>query len=99
MRHRLGETLRLVDVARSVGLSQYHFHRAYKSATGQTPYQWLTQQRIERAKELMSEWDAPLTEIGLAVGFGSSGHFSTIFRRMTGMTPTAWRREFLERSE
>jgi len=99
MHRRLDETIRLADVAKTLGLSQYHFLRAYKCSTGQTPFQWLTHQRIERAKELISHRSESLTQVALSVGFSSPGHFSTVFRRMTGMTPTAWRREFLRESD
>lgn len=97
MRNRLDQSVRLTDVSESVGLSQYHFLRAYKNSTGQTPFQWLTQQRVECAKELMREKDYPLIKIAFATGFSSQGHFCTTFRRITGLTPTAWRREFADR--
>ena len=97
MRSRLDQTLRLADIADHVGLSQYHFQRTYKHSTGQTPFQWLTQQRVERAKEMMTEPDCQLIEVAFATGFSSQGHFSTIFRRVTGLTPTSWQREFIDR--
>jgi AraC family transcriptional regulator len=94
---RLNHSLRLADIADNVGLSQYHFLRTYKHSTGQTPFQWLTQQRVERAKELMLEPDCQLIDVAFATGFSSQGHFSTIFRRVTGLTPTNWLREFIDR--
>jgi AraC family transcriptional regulator len=97
MRSRLGEPIRLAEIARTAGLSQHHFLRAYKRSTGQTPFLWFTQQRIERAKELMARRDLPLTEIAYALGFSSLGHFSTTFRCATGMTPTIWRHEWIDR--
>ncbi|HNP35241.1 MAG TPA: AraC family transcriptional regulator [Woeseiaceae bacterium] len=97
MRSHLDRSLRLVDIAESAGLSQYHFLRAYKNSTGLTPFQWLAQQRVERAKELMLEPECQLVEVALATGFSSQGHFSTTFRRITGLTPTGWQREFTDR--
>jgi len=98
MRSRLSDPMRLADIARTVGLSQHHFLRAYKASTGQTPFLWFTQQRIERAKELMARRNMPLTEVAYALGFSSLGHFSTTFRRVTGKTPTGWRQEWVDGS-
>ena len=64
----------------------------FKSAFGQTPHDWLTACRVERAKFLLARTDLPVTEVCLAVGYESLGTFSSWFRRCTGRTPRAWRR-------
>lgn len=97
MTSRLAEGVRLADLARLVGLSPYHFLRAFKGTTGLTPHQWFTVRRIERAKELMADSNQPLTMIAFALGFSSLGHFSSTFRRVAGLAPTDWRREFARR--
>jgi AraC family transcriptional regulator len=87
----LDQELTLAGIAESVGLSQFHFARAFKLTTNTTPQRYLTERRVERAKRLLSDSDLPLVEIGSQVGFKSQSHFTTLFRRFTGTTPKAWR--------
>ena len=75
------------------GLSSFHFIRAFRAHAGQTPHQYLRARRIERAKELLVTTPMPVTEICDAVGFQSLGSFSSLFRRLTGETPAAYRAE------
>jgi AraC-like DNA-binding protein len=78
-------------LARLAGLSPYHFIRAFRAHAGQTPHQYLRARRIERAKELLVTTPMPVTEICDAVGFQSLGSFSSLFRKLTGETPAAFR--------
>jgi AraC family transcriptional regulator len=94
MAEHLADGVRLSDLASLVGLSPYHFLRAFKGTTGHTPHQWFMARRIERAKEMMGEPSRSLTDVALAVGFSSLGHFSSTFRRVAGLAPAMWRREF-----
>jgi AraC family transcriptional regulator len=87
----LGQALTVADIAGSVGLSQFHFARAFKLATHLTPHRYLTERRVERAKRLLAESDLPLVEVGTRAGFKSQSHFTTLFRRFTSATPKAWR--------
>ena len=73
------------------GLSPFHFIRTFRAATGQTPHQYVRNRRIARARELLVTTPLPVTEICEAVGFQSLGSFSTVFRRLTGESPTACR--------
>jgi AraC family transcriptional regulator len=57
------------------------------------PHGYLIGRRVKRAKDLMLQSDAPLSEIALAAGFSDQAHFTTRFRRVVGITPGAWRRE------
>jgi transcriptional regulator GlxA family with amidase domain len=81
----------VAHLAKLAGLSTFHFIRAFRSATGQTPHQYLRTRRIERAKELLVTTPMPVTEICDAVGFQSLGSFGTLFRRVTGETPATYR--------
>lgn len=88
---RLAEDIGLAEIADAAGLSQHHFARAFRSATGLPPYRYLTHRRIERAKQLMSETDACLAQIAFDCGFSSQGQFTTTFTRLAGISPGRWR--------
>ena len=87
----LEEDLSLAELAEVADLSQFHFARAFRKSTGQTPQQYLMQQRIERAKQLLSKDDLPIVEISLRTGFKNQSHFTTLFRKFTKHTPKLWR--------
>ena len=88
----LGTRLSLADLAGLCELSERHFHRSFKATCGQTPLEFVVQQRMERAKLLLSSSDAPIASVALAVGFANPGHFARAFQDATGMTPSAYRR-------
>ncbi len=81
----------LQSVANEVGLSPFHFARQFKRATGLAPHQYLIQQRVERAKELLVHSLASVAEVAQQVGFCDQSHFARHFRRLFGMTPKAFR--------
>ena len=87
----LEEDLSLAEIAEVADLSQYHFARSFRKTTGQTPQQYLMQQRIERAKELLAKDDLAIVEISLRTGFKNQSHFTTLFRKFTKLTPKLWR--------
>jgi AraC family transcriptional regulator len=82
----------LADMAFAAGLSRMHFAKQFKSATGLRPHDYLLQRRVERAQEALLNGDASVVDVALSVGFQSQPHFTTIFRRIVGMPPHAWRR-------
>lgn len=88
----LDGNLRLSDLAREAKLSTSHLVRSFRQSTGKTPYQYLLQQRIERARSLMRDQRTSLTEVALASGFADQHHLARVFRRITGVTPTSYRR-------
>jgi AraC family transcriptional regulator len=88
----LDETLRLADLAAEAGLSRMYFAAQFRAATGSRPHDNLLYQRIESSKAILSRTNMPLAEVALAVGFHAQAHFSTVFKRVTGETPAAWRR-------
>lgn len=87
----LSEDLPLKILANAAGLSEYHFLRMFKQSTGYTPHQYVINQRVERAKELLKQTDMTITEIAYLLGFSTPAHFTHHFRRKTGLTPTEMR--------
>ncbi|WP_189936417.1 helix-turn-helix transcriptional regulator [Streptomyces sulfonofaciens] len=83
--------LDLEAVAAFAGYSRYHFVRTFKEAYGQTPGQYLSYRRTERAEELLRTANLSVTEICHLVGFTSVGTFSSRFKAQTGLTPSEYR--------
>ena len=87
----LDTPLRISELAQIVGLSEFHFARMFKTATGEPPHSYVQRRRMEEAKRLMRETAMELAEIALACGFATQSHFSACFRKQTGLTPRAYR--------
>lgn len=83
----------LEQIAADFDLSVSHFSRAFKVSTGLPPHQWLLQQRVKTAQQLMGVRDLPLSEIAISAGFANQSHFTRVFSAMVGLSPAAWRRE------
>jgi AraC family transcriptional regulator len=83
--------LGITEIANAVDLSPFHFARSFKQATGVSPHQYLIKSRIERAKALLAEGELPIVEVGFRVGFKNQSHFTTLFRKLTSLTPGAYR--------
>jgi AraC-like DNA-binding protein len=91
----LGESIDLSMLAGVAGLSVHHFARQFKQSAGVTPHAYLTQRRVERAREMLVQTDLSLAEIAFAVGFFDQGHLARHFRHRLGTTPREFR--WLER--
>ena len=89
--HLQGE-LRLVELSALVHMSPYHFARLFKRSTVLPPHRFLVRCRIDEARALLAARTASIAEISRSVGFRTSSHFTTTFRRITGVTPNAYRR-------
>lgn len=85
------EPLEVDDLARAAGLSKAHFSREFRRTFGESPYVYLLTRRLERAAALLRDTDHSVAEICLEVGLQGVGSFTTSFKRMYGMTPTAYR--------
>jgi AraC-like DNA-binding protein len=88
---RYAEPLTVDDLARAAGQSRAHFSREFRRAFGESPHQYLLTRRLERAAALLRTTDRSVTEICYAVGLTSVGSFTTSFRRLHGVTPSAYR--------
>ncbi len=91
MHERLAQDFSLAAFARAAQLSEYHFSRLFKRATGLSPSHYFIRLRMSHARQLLLETDHSMIEIGLEVGYSSPSHFSQVFRRVVGVTPSAYR--------
>jgi AraC family transcriptional regulator len=79
----------MADVVR---MSPYHFGRLFKQSTGLAPHQYHLRLRVVKAKQLLANERLSIAEISQRLGFASHSHFSTVFRKQVGATPTEYRR-------
>jgi AraC family transcriptional regulator len=86
--------LTIARLARVAALSQFHFARAFKTAVGKSPRQYVNAHRLERAKELLTRGDQSLLDIAISLNFSSQANFTRAFHKGTGMTPGQYRRSF-----
>jgi len=92
MRHAYQRPLNLPDISAQANFSPYHFLRVYKQTFQETPHEFLTRLRIERAKTLLARGSHNVTEACFEVGFSSLGSFSTLFAHRVGLSPSEYRR-------
>jgi AraC family transcriptional regulator len=88
----LDERVSLVTLARLARVSQHHFCRAFKQSFGIPPQGYLLQRRIERAKMLLSDRANSITDVALTLGYAFNSSFTLAFRKITGQTPSEFRR-------
>lgn len=82
----------VADLASVAHLSEFHFARLFKRATGLAPHQFLITQRVERAKALIRDGRMSLVEVAATVGFSSQSHLGQHFKRIVGCTPAEFRK-------
>jgi AraC-like DNA-binding protein len=92
MRHAYQRPINVSDISAQANLSPYHFLRVYKQTFHETPHEFLTRLRIERAKTLLAKGSHNVTEACFEVGFSSLGSFSTLFAHRVGLSPSEYRR-------
>ena len=88
----LSEDLTISDLAAVARMNLHHFSRAFKQSTGYPPHRYVNNCRVERAKRLLREDRLPLAEVGFTVGFQNQSHFTTLFHKLTGVTPKTYRK-------
>jgi AraC family transcriptional regulator len=94
IRVHLSEDLAIADLAQVAGMSYYYFMRLFKKSMHVTARQYIIQQRIDRAKELLRSPELDIAEISLQCGFANQSHFTRVFRQATEITPKAYRQDF-----
>jgi AraC-like DNA-binding protein len=86
------EPLDLDALAATAGMSKYHFVRCFSAEYSETPMQYVTRRRIERAQDLLRATNLTVTEVCTLVGYSSLGSFSTRFSELVGLSPSAYQR-------
>lgn len=94
----LGSSLKINDVARSVGLSTSYFSRAFKATVGLSYSEYVTKARLDLAKRLLLTSELPIAEIAYTCGFADQSHLTRLFSRMEGLPPRAWQRMVRDRA-
>ncbi|MET4448842.1 AraC family transcriptional regulator [Bradyrhizobium sp. GM2.2] len=79
-------------LASDAGLSRFHFCRCFKESTGLSPHAWLRQHRLEQAMNILRESDESIVSVAAALGYSSQTAFAAAFKKLTGETPSDWRR-------
>jgi AraC family transcriptional regulator len=93
---KMGDDLSLDEMAQSIGLSTAHFARMFRKSTGETPHQFVLRQRVERAKAMLRAPDTRVLDVAVACGFKTQQHFAQVFCDVCGVSPTQYRRDFLD---
>jgi AraC family transcriptional regulator len=87
----LATDLTISAIAAELDLSEYYFSRLFKQSIDLAPYQYVIQQRVERAKQLLKQPERSIADIAIDCGFASQGHLNLHFKRLVGITPRNFR--------
>lgn len=87
-----GDRPTLADLAKEIGISRFHFGRAFKQSTGMTPHAFIAKRRLEQSAEMLRSTNLSATKIAMECGFASSSHFTNAFKRAFGVNPSEFRR-------
>lgn len=83
----------LAALAADAGLSRFHFCRAFKESTGLPPHAWLRHYRLEQAKAMLCDPAMSIVTVAVALGYGSQTAFAAAFKKLTGVSPSEFRRQ------
>jgi AraC family transcriptional regulator len=84
---QLHEDLTIAEIAREVHMSPFHFTRLFKKATGQSPYRYVIQARVKRAKALLKSRKFSISEVAHQTGFADQSHLTHHVKKLYGVTP------------
>jgi AraC family transcriptional regulator len=87
----LDQEVALSQLATIAGMSAHYFAELFKQSVGLSPHQYVLRRRIEHARKLLHNSNMRILEAGVRSGFSDQSHFTKIFRRMVGVTPTEYR--------
>jgi AraC family transcriptional regulator len=91
MRARINQPLTLADLAREAGMSPFHLLRTCQKVHGETPIRRLTRMRMETARRYLQANQEPVSVVAFLCGYDNPSHFATAFRRIVGVSPSAYR--------
>lgn len=91
IQEHLGEDISLEAIASHLSISPYYLSHLFKQLMGISPYQYVLQQRVERAKRLLRKSELTIAEIALECGFANQAHLAKHFRTLVGISPKAYR--------
>lgn len=92
IRQNLTSNIRVEELCRVAGMSKSQFYRQFTEATGMTPVQLILEERLRRAKDMLSGSDLSVKEVAYASGFNDPNYFNRIFKKIEGLTPGQFRR-------
>jgi AraC family transcriptional regulator len=95
MHANLSDGISLTEIANSVQMGPCHFARAFKVSTGLSPHQYVLRRRIEAALKKLKEPHVEFADLAYDLGFSSQAHFSTVFHKLVGVTPSSYRERIL----
>jgi AraC-like DNA-binding protein len=84
------DSINLEQISQKAFLSRFHFHRLFRQVYKRTPHQYITQKRLDKARDLLSE-NKPVSDVCNEVGFESIGSFSVLFKKEIGFAPQYYR--------
>ncbi len=91
IQQNLDKDLPLAELAAVVYMSPYHFARLFKCSTGEPPHRFVVRQRITHAQSCLTAEGLSIAQVARMAGFRTPSHFTTVFRRVLGVTPGAYR--------
>jgi AraC family transcriptional regulator len=91
IRDHLDDDLSLKELAGRVQMSTYQFVRMFREGTGVPPHQYILRERVEMAKKMLADRNAPIVDIAAQLRFADQSHFGAVFKRLVGVTPSAFR--------
>jgi AraC family transcriptional activator FtrA len=94
MRAHLNQPLTVAALARQANLTERTLIRQFRATTGTTPLNWLNEQRVQRARELLESGTLPIDQVGHASGLGGPANFRRHIALATGVSPSTYRRTF-----
>ncbi len=90
----IGLHIRVADLAGLVRLSTSHFSRAFRASFGQPPVAYVNARRMRRAQVILVNTREPISQVALDCGMSDQAHFARVFRKIVGISPSVWRRQF-----
>ena len=94
IKSNIGLNIHVVDLAGVVRLSTSHFSRAFRASFGQPPSAYVKALRVRYAQVIMLNTREPLSQVALDCGWSDQAHFTRVFRKIVGISPSLWRRQF-----